>query len=136
MNGFLKIYTSSEVESQKDGYRNNFKWTIHQINGQYYPAFNIDVTGTTISVKLEELDKDQLANGIINVVSAVELAGLVTAEGNGDTYALRQAGTLTGLHRYKIGIDGLYYYSDIFFDVTADMPNYRTINEIENFRII
>ncbi|MDD4515636.1 hypothetical protein [Massilibacteroides sp.] len=143
MNGFLKIYTSSQTESQKTGYRNNFDFSILVLydNGKKLPGFNLDATGTTVTVYLDELDTNQLkGNGIISVVSSTEITGFVTADGNGMTYALKQAspeslGEINKLYRYKIDVDGTVYYTDLFFDISVNMPVYRSIDELGNLRI-
>ncbi len=115
MSSVLKIYDSSKLESQKDGYK-SYCSSIFLLEGDFLPVWMYKTDYTYLKLELEILDKTSLQNNTISVSSTEVIGGYVGSSANGYMYADKQAQTLVTNTVYRLKITGStgVYYSEIF----------------------
>jgi hypothetical protein len=130
---FLPIYNTSRTESQKDGYKNEWAFSVIKMDGNYIPSWYLVESNLSTTIYLQELAELALSNGDIDIVTTTDIttSGYTTGYGNNRVYADKQAQTLTGIHRLKIDVGGTIYYSGIFYNIDNKIPLYiRTSNVV------
>jgi hypothetical protein len=137
----MNIYTSSKTESQKEGYKNFWDYSIVKVDGDFIPSWRFLADNNTATVYFEELAPTALYNGEIDVLSSTNITtgGYTAGYGNSRVYADKQAQTLNGVHRLKISLatspSATIYYSDIFFDINNNIPVYVRLSSYEYIRV-
>lgn len=117
----LKIYDSSKLECQEDGY-DSYCYSILQVSGNFIPAwfFKSDKVLTSTEVYLEVLNKTQLSNNTITADSSTEIVGYTVEDDGINIWGEKVAETLASDTVYRLRLIlyvapvGYQYYSEIF----------------------
>jgi hypothetical protein len=114
----LKIYTSSQLEAQKNVA--NYNNTVLFVDDNFIPAWYYETTDTYDGARIQILNENDLLNGTITVDSYTIISGYSVSNANGFAYAAKKAETLSSNTIYRLQIsltDGIginVYFSEIF----------------------